>query len=130
LASFAAPSHPFYNRAVVNQPYTGFIRVPYEPPCRLAGSQTTFEGRLCNISIKGVYVTVNPIPGVGEVFRLSFNLPEDPKPVDVQVEVAWRNTERDRKMLRLPLGCGLHFLDLGGPDQKRIAAFVESRVND
>jgi hypothetical protein len=33
-------------------------------------------------------------------------------------------------MLRLPLGCGLHFLDLGGPDQKRIAAFVESRVND
>jgi hypothetical protein len=64
------------------------------------------------------------------VFRLSFNLPEDPKPVDVQVEVAWRNTERDRKMLRLPLGCGLHFLDLGAHDQERIAAFVERRVDD
>lgn len=115
---------------MVNQPYTGFIRVPYEPPCRLTGAHGTAEGRLCNISVKGVYVTLNPIPNVGEMFRLSFNLPEDPKPVDVQVEVAWRNTERDRKMLRLPLGCGLHFLDLAPQDEQRIAAFVDSRVHD
>jgi hypothetical protein len=57
-------------------------------------------------------------------------LPEDPKPVEVQAQVAWRNTERDRKMLRLPLGCGLHFLDLGAYDQERIADFVDSRVHD
>ena len=115
---------------MVNQPYTGFIRVPYEPPCRLTGPRGAVEGRLCNISVRGVYVTLNPIPSVGELFRLSFNLTEDPKPVEVQVEVAWRNSERDRKVLRLPLGCGLHFLDLGAEDQKRIAAFVESRVHD
>jgi uncharacterized protein (TIGR02266 family) len=115
---------------MVNQPYTGFIRVPYEPPCRLTGTKGSFEGRLCNISVKGVYVTLNPIPDVGEVFRLSFNLPEDPRPVDVQAQVAWRNTERDRKMLRLPLGCGLHFLDLAAHDQERIAAFVDNRVHD
>jgi PilZ domain len=115
---------------VINQPYTGFIRVPYEPPCRLIGARGAVEGRLCNISTKGVYVTVNPIPDVGEMFRLTFNLPADPKPVDVQVEVAWRNTERDRKMLRLPLGCGLHYVDLSAPDEQRIAAFVDSRVHD
>jgi len=124
------PWQPFYNRPMVDQPYTGFIRVPYEPPCRLTGTNGSFEGRLCNISVKGVYVTMNPIPDVGEVFRLSFGLPEDPKPMQVQAQVAWRNTERDRKMLRLPLGCGLHFLDLGAHDRARIAAFVDSRVHD
>lgn len=114
---------------MVNQPYTGFIRVPYEPPCRLSGSKGAQEGRLCNISVKGVYVTLDPIPSVGEVFLLSFNLPDGDKPVEVGVEVAWRNTERDRKMLRLPLGCGLHFLGLSAEDEERIAAFVKSRTS-
>jgi len=115
---------------MVSQPFTGFIRVPYEPPCRLIGPKGAQEGRLCNISVKGVYVTLAPIPNVGEMFRISFNLPDDEKPVEVQVEVAWRNTERDRKVLRLPLGCGLHFLDLGRTDQERIAAFVDTHHQD
>jgi hypothetical protein len=115
---------------VINQPFTGFIRVPYEPPCRLVGPKGTREGRLCNISVKGVYVTLSPIPGVGETFRISFNLPDDEKPVESTVEVAWRNTERDRKVLRLPLGCGLHFLDLRPADQERVAAFVDDHRQD
>lgn len=115
---------------MINQPYTGFIRVPYEPPCRLVGAKGAQEGRLCNISVKGVYVTLAPIANVGEVLRLTFNLPDDGKPVDVQVEVAWRNTERDRKVLRLPLGCGLHFLDLSPADFERIAAFVDTHRED
>ncbi|PYQ25737.1 MAG: hypothetical protein DMF81_01435 [Acidobacteria bacterium] len=115
---------------MLNQPYTGFIRVPYEPPCRLAGKKGAQEGRLCNISVKGVYVTVDPIPDVGDLFRLSFNLPDDEKPVEVEAEVAWRNTERDRKVLRLPLGCGLHFLNLGAHDYERIASFVDTHRQD
>jgi PilZ domain-containing protein len=111
---------------MLNQPFTGFIRVPYEPPCRLVGPKGAQEGRLCNISVKGVYVTLAPIPNVGEAFRISFNLPDDEKPVEAAVEVAWRNTERDRKVLRLPLGCGLHFIDLSPADQERVAAFVEA----
>ena len=115
---------------MVSQPFTGFIRVPYEPPCRLVGAKGTREGRLCNISVKGVYVTLAPIPDIGEVFRISFNLPDDEKPVEVQVEVAWRNTERDRKVLRLPLGCGLHFMDMSPADQERVAAFVDDSRED
>ena len=57
-----------------------------------------------------------PHPERGETFGISFNLLDDEKPVEVTVEVAWRNTERDRKMLRLPLGCGLHFIDLSAVD--------------
>jgi uncharacterized protein (TIGR02266 family) len=115
---------------MVEQPYTGFIRVPYEPPCRLTGPAGTHEGRLCNISVKGVYVTMDPIAAVGEVLRVSFKLPDDEKPVEVHAEVAWRNTERDRKMLRLPLGCGLHFMDLSAHDYDRIAAFVDTHRQD
>ena len=115
---------------MINQPYTGFIRVPYEPPCRLVGAKGAQEGRLCNISVKGVYVMLAPIPNVGEVLRLTFNLPDDERPVDVQVEVAWRNTGRDRKVLRLPLGCGLHFLDLSPADLERVAAFVDTHRQD
>jgi hypothetical protein len=111
---------------MVSQPSTGFIRVPYEPPCLLTGPNGEQEGRLSNISVKGVYVTVDPIPNVGEMLRISFNLPDDEKPVETDVEVAWRNTERDRKVLRLPLGCGIHFLSLGPYDRERIAAFVDS----
>ena len=111
---------------MVSQPFTGFIRVPYEPPCRLTGPKAAYEGRLCNLSVKGVYVSVSPIPNLGEVFRINFNLPDDERPVESRVEVAWRNTERDRKVLRLPLGCGLHFLDLPPADEDRIAAFVDA----
>ena len=71
-------------------------------------------------------MTVSPIPNVGDLFRITFNLLDDEKPVESQVEVAWRNTERDRKVLQLPLGCGLHFLDLDPADEERIAAFVEA----
>jgi len=115
---------------VINQPYTGFIRVPYEPPCRLVGAQGTCEGRLCNISVKGLYVTVLPIPSLGEVYEVYFSLPEDENPVRTRVQVAWRNTERDRKILRLPLGCGLQFLDLSPSDYERISAFVNARSLD
>jgi PilZ domain-containing protein len=115
---------------MINQPFTGFIRVPYEPPCRLVGAKGAQEGRLSNISIKGVYVTLAPIPSLGEVLGLTFNLPDDARPVEVQVEVAWRNTERDRKVLRLPLGCGLHFLDLSPADLERVAAFVDDHRHD
>jgi hypothetical protein len=115
---------------MVNQPYTGFIRVPFEPACRLVGTSGTAEGRLCNISVKGLYVTVLPIPDIGQVFEVYFNLPDDEKPVHTQVEVAWRNTERDRKVLRLPLGCGLHFRNLSPYDYERIAAFVNTRSLD
>ena len=111
---------------VINQPYTGFIRVPFEPPCRLVGEKGTREGRLCNISVKGLYVTVEPIPEVGERYDVHFYLPNDEKPVQTQVVVAWRNTERDRKVLRLPLGCGLHFLKLSAYDFERIGDFVNT----
>ena len=101
--------------------------IPRAGATKIAGTR---EGRLCNISVKGVYVTLSPIPSVGETFRISFNLPDDEKPVESTVEVAWRNTERDRKVLRLPLGCGLHFLDLSPADQERVAAFVEEHRQD
>ena len=48
----------------------------------------------------------------------------------VEHEFAWRNTERDRKMLRLPLGCGLHFLDLSPADLDRVATFVDDHRQD
>ena len=74
----------------------------------------------------GLYLDVTPIPKVGERLRLVFALPDGAAPVQVDAEVAWRNTSHKHKVPALPPGCGLRFMSLGDRDRDRIQALVRS----
>jgi Tfp pilus assembly protein PilZ len=103
--------HASQPRIAVPAPHTGFIRVPYVEPCLLVSDQGTREGVLCNLSRAGAFVTLEPIPPLGEQVRLFFKTPGRPEPVVIDGEVAWINSEGSPKARSLPPGCGVRFLD-------------------
>jgi hypothetical protein len=46
--------------------------------------------------------------------------------MEVEAEVAWRNTATRHKVPALPPGCGLRFMTLGDRDRERLHALVRS----
>jgi uncharacterized protein (TIGR02266 family) len=109
-----------------SQPFSGAKRVPFVQPCRIGATGSDAEGMIRNVSVLGVYLDADPIPKVGERLRLRFALPDGLAPVEVEAEVAWRNTATRHKVPALPPGCGLRFVTLGDRDRERIQALVRS----
>lgn len=109
-------------RIAVSAPHTGFIRMPYVQPCVLVGGHGTWEGVLCNVSLVGAYVTVDPLPPSGERIRLLFSLRG--KPVEAQCEVAWLNTQEPLLANSLPQGCGLRFVEPDDNLQERLGSLI------
>jgi hypothetical protein len=110
----------------ISQPFSGAKRVPFVQSCRLSAKGFEAESTIRNISVLGLYLDVDPIPKVGEQLRLRFALPDGADPVEVDAEVAWRNTSQRHKVPTLPPGCGLRFLTLGDRQHRRIEALVRS----
>jgi hypothetical protein len=64
------------------------------------------------LSAAGVYITLEPVPDVGEGFVISLPHPGSGGPLTVDSVVTWRNAPWDRRVLDLPLGSRLRFLGL------------------
>jgi Tfp pilus assembly protein PilZ len=109
IADYRSAAQP---RAGIPTPHSGFVRVPYIQPCLLVSETATWEGVLCNLSLLGAYVTVDPIPPEGEDVKLFFRLPRESRPVEVASEVVWVNFEEPPRADSLPLGCGVRFVAL------------------
>jgi hypothetical protein len=83
-----------------------------------------------NISVVGAYLVVSPpLPALGDVVGLRFNLPGDRLSIECQAEVRWVNEPSifrgcGRLKRELPPGCGVAFVGLSPADVDRI----ESRV--
>jgi len=110
----------------ISQPFSGAKRVPFVQSCRVETGDGGADGTIRNISVLGVYLDLDPIPKAGERLRLRFELPDGAGVVEVDAEVAWRNTPQRQKVPSLPPGCGLRFLELGDRDHLRIDALVRS----
>lgn len=106
----------------ISQPYSALWRVPVVEPCLLEGEGQPASGLVCNLSMQGAYVAVQPIPRVGEHVRLSFALPEGSARVVLEAVVCWQNPEP--RPQTLPPGCGLFFLAPTWADRQRIEAAV------
>jgi len=105
-------------------------RIPFVRRCRLepkAGDPC--EGLLCNLSVLGVYVTVDPIPALGSWLTVSFALPGNEALVSVEAMVSWCNTTQNHKVHSLPPGCGLRFLTLTLADKERIQRLVDTYID-
>jgi Tfp pilus assembly protein PilZ len=112
-------------RAGVPTPHSGFVRVPYIQPCLLLSDTATWEGVLCNLSLLGAYVTLDPIPPEDEQVKLLFRLPGGTQPAQIASEVVWVNSEEPPRADSLPSGCGLRFVDLPGDVRIDIERLVQ-----
>lgn len=82
-----------------------------------------------NLSVRGVYVVVDPAPALGRKVRIAFSLPNEKRPVMAEARVAWRNPGskwrgRGAKVFGLPPGCGLEFLVVDRADLERIEGHI------
>jgi len=109
---------------MLNQPRTGFTRIPYAQRCRLTRGGTSADGVLCNVSVLGIYVTIDPLPPVGETLEVSFTLPGGGEPITAPGVVTWQNPEEPGLAKMLPPGCGIRFESLRPQDRERIERLV------
>jgi hypothetical protein len=87
--------HSARPRAAAPPPHSGLIRIPYVQPCLLVGGDAAWEGVLCNLSLLGVSVAVDPIPPRGESLHLFFKAPGAERPSTPPVRWCGR-TRRSR----------------------------------
>jgi Tfp pilus assembly protein PilZ len=107
-------------------------RIPCEEPCFIAG-EAVVQATTRNVSTKGVFVVLDPLPELGAHLLISFSLPDEPEPIGTLVRVVWQNPPsgvagRGSRAPQMPPGCGLEFVDIDEPDLERIRAHVTARV--
>jgi uncharacterized protein (TIGR02266 family) len=109
--------------AQVLEPYSGLARVPFREECRVEKFGDDREGHLFNLSAQGAFLVADPIPPVGDSFRVKFALPHSSE-IAVDAVVMWQNP--GGLTTRLPRGCGLRFLALSAQDLERLHTFVKA----
>ena len=108
----------------LREPHSGRSRIPFVQKCELKGFAGVRAGLICDLSVVGLYVAIEPVPDLGEVFSLRFALLSDDLPVAVDAVVTWRNPVEAHKITDLPPGCGLKFVGLDPRDLKRMESLV------
>ena len=83
------------------------------------GDETSYR-HVGDISAGGVRLDQGFSYPVGTKVRLRFNLPDDPKVIDVHADVVSITPEHDRHYT------SLRFVDLRGEDHIRISSFIDS----
>jgi len=105
-------------------------RIASMGPCELEGPSSQ-RGTVWNLSVRGLYIVIDPPPEVGITVRIAFSLPDEEKPVKAEARVAWRNPGsrkrgRGATVFSLPPGCGLEFLVIDTHDRERIEKRVRT----
>jgi len=124
MAALIAQFGPDSPQVGINQPTTGHVRIPFVTGCTLATPQGELRGSLCNLSTRGVYVAVDPVPDLDTSVLVSFQLPDDDEPFERGAVCAWINSAHAPRMRALPPGCGLRFVGLSAADVARLEQVV------
>ncbi len=123
VEDYRVAAEPMIGRPV---PYTGFTRAPYVQPCLIDG---VLRGVICNISVVGLYVAVDPIPLFDQTVSVAFRLPGTDELVEAPAVVAWINPDEPTEVEALPPGCGLRFDGLEDDVAQAISAMVEDYLS-
>jgi Tfp pilus assembly protein PilZ len=108
-----------------NLPHAGPRRMPYIQRCTFTGKRGVTETLLCNISRLGAYVTIDPLPAIGEEVSLSFVAPMDGAKLALAGVVTWLNPPQRQAADPLAPGCGIRFVALTTEDERRLKALLE-----
>lgn len=108
----------------MRQPHSGNFRIACVEPCTVTWDGRSYAASLWNLSVVGVYVVVGELPALATPVSLVFKLPGEGREIRVAGRVAWVNPPASPSMgervLDLPPGCGVEFLDLRPEDRARI----------
>ena len=108
----------------IAQPHSGKLRVPFITPCVYRDDHGESHGSLCNLSMLGVYATLDRIPAAGDSGRIHFEVPGFKTPFECGVTVAWANPDFPTRIHALPPGCGLRFDALSPVHELVLTSFV------
>lgn len=103
---------------------SGFSRVPFMQGCTVGASGDEHPGLICNLSLLGAYVHVDPLPELRDPVTLSFLLPDGGTPIRAVASVSWVHDARHGGAPTLPTGFGARFTELGSAEIRRLAALV------
>ena len=106
----------------ISQPTSAVRRVPLLRRCVLQRRGRQAVGVVCNLSVGGIYVAIEPTPRLGEQLRLLLELPWQQAAMVLDAVVCWDNSAG--RAPGLPPGCGLEFLALSWDDRARLEALV------
>lgn len=112
------------------QPRSGFTRIPYVQSCHVERAGESGSGLICNVSVLGCYLQIEPVPEVGAEMKLSFQLLDDDRPIVARAAVTWANERLPERAESLPPGCGLRFTRLEPADLRRLSAMVTAFRED
>lgn len=122
VAAFQHEPRPLWG---VTQPASGRVRIPFVATCRVSSASGSLEGTVCNLSLLGVYVAVDPPPEPGESVVVAFRLPGIHGLFERTAVVAWQNLDRALHLHALPTGCGLRFGELSAEDQRALEDLID-----
>jgi len=103
---------------------SGFARVPFVRPCAVVSDGAEHAGLVCNLSLLGAYVHLDPMPALRDPVRMRFELPDGEAPVEVVATVSWIHDASAGNTSTLPIGCGLRFVEIAPADLRRLAGLV------
>jgi uncharacterized protein (TIGR02266 family) len=92
----------------------------------LEGDHNFFVGFSENVSEGGLFVATHSLREIGSIIRLTFQLPDRPRPIEVDAVVRWIRLFNDTS--DVPPGLGLQFIELSDEDAHAIRGFVERRA--
>jgi uncharacterized protein (TIGR02266 family) len=122
VASFQSEPRPQLARP---EPQPEKVRIPFVAQCVVSSPRGLARGSVCNLSANGVYITLDPLPALGEAVIVAFRLPGGDDLFERAAVVAWLNPDGPGRVRALPPGCGLRFVNLSEPDRERLAKLIQ-----
>jgi len=109
---------------VYRQPRSGFTRIPFVQSCRVRIDGREQEGLVCNVSVLGAFLHLEPLPAIGATVGVELALRDGGPPVVAEARVTWVREEELDRVDGLPPGCGLRFTSLAPADVRRLNDLV------
>jgi Tfp pilus assembly protein PilZ len=102
------------------------VRIPFVHGCLLTTPQRVRGGLVCNLSVQGVYVTLDePLPECGDAIHVLVQLPGQAPLLEADTIVTWQNRRPSEGIDSLPPGVGLRFVTLAASCQETVATLVK-----
>src|SRR5688572_19707521 len=116
----------FVDHSEISHHQGASVRIPFVHGCRLTIGARARGGLVCNLSIQGVYVTLDePLPEQGESVHIAVHLPGQLPMLEADTVVTWQNRKPSPGPDSLPPGVGLRFSTLAPVYRERIASLVQ-----
>lgn len=108
------------------QPRSGFTRIPFVQSCRVKCDGRVQSGLVCNVSVLGAFLHLEPLPPIRAELSVELTLLDDGPPVVADARVIWLREQEPDRVGALPPGCGVRFTALAPADVRRLNALVSS----